>query len=115
MSRRLLMSVPFVALTLASAAEARRLPGPTLEFGPNCAALYRATRQPVLFVGTALGGQNRRGRWGDGTFRDERTYQGCFTTEAGCQRWVARQGRHHPLPPGYQRCTLVRMERVPSR
>ena len=102
-------------LLSASPGEARRLPGPTAYFGPNCQAIYRATGQPVLYVGTVLGGQNRRGRWGDGTFRDYRSYQGCFVSADACGRFVARHQAHHPLPPGYGRCTPVFVGLHPAR
>lgn len=101
-------------LLSASPGEARRLPGPTAYFGPNCQAIYRATGQPVLYVGTVLGGQNRRGFGGDGTYRHSSTYQGCFVSEAGCQAFLARNSAHHPLPPGYARCTPVYVGLTPG-
>jgi len=61
MTRLLLSALLMTTGLLSLPAEARRLPGPTAYHGPNCAALYRATGQPVLYVGTVLGGQNRRG------------------------------------------------------
>lgn len=88
-------------------ANARALPGPTETDGPNCHALSRASGQDTLYVGTVLGGQNQRHAWGDGTYRDYRTFQGCFVSEATCLDWVARRAAHHSQPPGYSRCTRV--------
>ncbi len=107
--------VPLALILAAGVAEARRLPGPTLNDGPNCHALHRATGISTLYVGTVLGGQNRRGRWGDGTFRDYRSYQGCFVSADACGRFVARHQAHHPLPPGYGRCTPVFVGLHPAR
>lgn len=112
--KRLHLALLPLALLTTSAAEARRLPGPTAYHGPNCQALYKATRQPVLYVGTVLGGQNRRGFGGDGTYRHYATYQGCFVTEAGCQAFLARNAAHHPQPPGYARCTAVYVGLTPG-
>ncbi len=114
MRSALLIAVAAVVLATPTVAHRPR-PGPTLEFGPNCPALARATGRSRVFVGSVLGGQNRRGSWGDGTFRDYRTYQGCFASLAACQTWVARQSRHHPLPPGYARCTEVFVGLRPDR
>ena len=88
-------------------ASARALPGPTVTDGPNCHALSRASGLDTLYVGTVLGGQNQRHVWGDGTYRDDRTFQGCFVSEAACLDWVARRAAHHSQPPGYSRCTRV--------
>lgn len=107
MTRFALTVLPLTLMLAAGSAEARRLPGPTLDFGPNCHALYRATGQATLYVGTVLGGQNRRGTWGDGTFRDYRTSQGCFRTAEACGAFIARQRAHRPEAPGYARCTPV--------
>jgi hypothetical protein len=68
----------------------------------------------VLYVGTVLGGQNRRGHGGDGAYRHYSTYQGCFVSEASCQAFLARNAAHHPLPPGYARCTAVTVGLTPG-
>lgn len=81
--------------------------GATFKFGPDCKSVQRATGQATVVVGTVLGGQNRRGRWGDGTYRDYRTFQACFASVDACQLWVARNAAHHPQAPGYGRCTPV--------
>jgi len=114
MTRLLLSALLMTTGLLSLPAEARRLPGPTAYHGPNCAALYRATGQPVLYVGTVLGGQNRRGRSGDGTWRRNSTYQGCFVSEAACQGFLVRNQAHHPQRPGYARCTAVMVGLTPG-
>ena len=81
--------------------------GATDRFGPDCKRLYRQTGQATLVVGSVLGGQNRHTRWGDGTFRDYRTMQACFTSVQACEVWVSRQEAQRPHPPGYTRCTPV--------
>lgn len=113
-----LLALSVIALSLVAGsqapASARSLPGPTVNGGPNCHAISRATGQDALFVGTVLGGQNRRGRWGDGTFRDYRTFQGCFVTAEACQAFVTRHQAHHPEAPGYGRCTAVFVGLTPA-
>jgi hypothetical protein len=106
MRRVLVLSILFAA-ALTTAAEARKLPGPTKFFGPNCHAIYRATGQPTLFVGTVLGGRTTAHRWGDGTMTDYRTFQGCFVTAEACAAWTASHAARYPRPPGYVRCTPV--------
>lgn len=112
--RVVLAALCFGALLPVEMAGARSLPGPTVNHGPNCAALARATGLDTLHVGTVLGGQNRRGRWGDGTFRDYRTYQGCFVTADACQQFLVRHQNHHPWPTGYARCTPVFVGLTPN-
>ena len=104
-----------LALTAAGAAEARRLPGPTVTDGPNCHAISRASGQASLFVGTVTGGRTTGHRWGDGTMTDYRTFQGCFTTLAACETWTAGHARRHNRAPGYSRCTAVYVGLQPSR
>jgi hypothetical protein len=102
------MMTTLALLTLSGAAWAdHRYGGATLRFGPDCKRIQRQTGQDTVVVGTVLGGQNRRGRWGDGTFRDYRTFQACFATVDACQMWAGRTQAHHPHPPGYARCTPV--------
>lgn len=102
-----LTGLTFLIALATVPAQARGLPGPTVTDGPNCHALSRATGQDTLFVGTVLGGQDRPGKWGDGTFRDYRTFQGCFVSEVTCQEWVVRHAMQRPMPPAYGRCTRV--------
>lgn len=96
-----------MALFTGSAVADHVYGGATLRFGPDCKRIQRVTGQDTVVVGTVLGGQNRRGKWGDGTYRDYRTFQACFATVDACQGWAARQQAHHPQPPGYARCTPV--------
>lgn len=105
--KRLVVSVLalFAMTDLASAGYRDR--GRTAYFGPDCRSVQRATGQATVVVGTVLGGQNRRGRWGDGTNRDYRTFQACFATVEACVDWAGRQQAHHPHPPGYARCTPI--------
>lgn len=114
MLRRLAFVAPLLTL-LSLPTEARSLPGPTAYNGPNCRAIARATGLDTLHVGTVLGGQNRSGAWGDGTGRDYRTFQGCFTTASACEAFIARNRAHHPLLPGYARCTAVFVGKYPAR
>lgn len=103
----LLAILPLLAISHGPARADHLRGAASFKFGPDCKRLYRATGKPTLYVGTVLGGQNRRGRWGNGTRRDYRTYQACFTTLARCERWTARNAAHHGKPPGYARCTQV--------
>ena len=96
-----------ISLWAAPAAAEHVWRGATDRFGPDCRSIQRATGQATVVVGTVLGGQNRKGRWGDGTFRDYRTFQACFASVDACNVWVARNAAHHPEAPGYARCTPV--------
>lgn len=89
----------------AAAGHTRR--GATAHNGPDCRAIQRITGQSTVVVGSVLGGQNRSGRHGQGTYRDYRTLQACFASVDACQNWAARNARHHPHAPGYARCTPV--------
>jgi len=113
---RLAPAAALVLLAMTGAASADHIyGGATLRFGPDCKRLQRATGAERLVVGTVLGGQDRRGRWGDGTFRDYRTFQACFTSFEACEAWTARNAAHHPHPPGYARCTSVYVGLTPPR
>ena len=105
--RKILLCSAVFACLVSGSAEAKRLPGPTVTFGPNCHALSRATGQSVLFVGSVLGGRTTRHRWGDGTMTDYRMFQGCFVSEETCRAWVGRHSVRHNRHPGYVRCTEV--------
>lgn len=109
-----LIAVAAVVLALPAEAGHRR-PGPTLEFGPNCHAVARASGQSTVYAGSVLGGQNRRGVWGEGSLRDYRSDQGCFVSLAACQTWVTRRHGFRSLPPGYARCTAVFVGLMPAR
>lgn len=97
----------FSALTLSVPATAGRLPGPTHLEGPNCAAVAKASGLDTLYVGTVLGGRITGHRWGDGTMRDYKTWQGCFVSLERCTAWVAERAAVYTQPPGYARCTRV--------
>lgn len=105
---RLILAFSALTLAFVGHADAGRYDrGASERFGPDCRRLYRQTGQATLIVGSVLGGQDRRTRWGDGTFRDYRTMQACFTSVAGCEAWAANQSYQRPHPPGYVRCTPV--------
>lgn len=106
LTRGAVFAAGLLALSAPAAADHRYGPS-TFKYGPDCKRLQRLTGQDRLVVGTVLGGQNRRGLWGDGTFRDYRTFQACFVSVEACEAWTARQAAHHPMPPGYARCTSV--------
>lgn len=107
MKRLILTLAGLLAITAAASAADRRHSGATFKFGPDCQPLYRSSGQANLYVGTVFGGQNRPGKWGDGTFRDYRTHQACFTSAAACASWVSRNAAHRYQAPAYARCTEV--------
>lgn len=102
-----ILALSLFSFVAAGTAEARRLPGPTVNDGPNCHAISRASGQASLFVGTVMGGRTTSHRWGDGTMTDYRTFQGCFTTLSACEHWTAGHARRHNRAPAYARCTPV--------
>ena len=58
---------------------------------------------PVVRVaGNYLGGSRVRGG-----VVDWKSHQGCFPNLAACEAWLAAKAAHHPLGPGYARCTPV--------
>ncbi len=115
MNRLMIASALLLTMTGLDQVSARPMPGPTVTFGPNCHAISRVSRQDTLYVGTVLGGQIRPGKWGDGTFRDYRTFQGCFRSVDACQIWISGHASRHTSPPGYARCTEVFVGLNPAR
>lgn len=112
--RLILGVVALSTLVFAGSAEAgHRWGGATQAYGPDCRGLYKRTGQGNLVVGSVLGGQNRHTRYGDGTGRDYRQFQACFTSVSACDVWASRLAAQRPHYPNYARCTPVYMGLTP--
>lgn len=97
------MKLRFAALALALAG----LSQPASAWTPPSVGLAcSGTRGPgparVAVAGNFLGG--RAIRHG---MVDRKSFQGCFRSEADCERWLAGKAAHYPLQPGFATC--VRM------